>query len=297
MSLSVVIVTKNEEANLARTLESVRWADEIIVVDSGSTDRTVAIAHSFGAKVFVEDWKGYAAQKNSALDKATMDWVLALDADEVVEPELAGIIQRIVDAPPTDLENLRALSDTMHLSFQDRRFLRSMVKQHDTSGEQIDPNAGFVAFRIPFKHYFWGQWIRHGGFYPDRKIRLFKRGHGRFGARAVHESIQVSGGPTASLNADIAHHGYPTLEGYLASMDRYSSLAAEQMVAEGRRPTPFVDTTLRPIFTFIGRYFFRFGILDGGKGLLFNFHHSRYVRAKYSKALALLRAKEKEKKP
>ena len=292
MSLSVVIVTKNEEENLARTLESVRWADEIIVVDSGSTDRTVEIARSFGAKVFVEEWKGYAAQKNSALDKATGDWILALDADEVAEPALARVVRRIVATPP-DLEEIRALSDTMSLSFADRRFLRSVVKQTEAAGEPAKSAGGFVAFRIPFKHFFLGKWMRWGGFYPDRKIRLFRRGHGRFGERAVHESIQITGGATASLTPNILHYGYPTLSGYLSSMERYSSLAAEQMVAEGRRPIHFVDTVLRPIFTFFGRYFFRLGFLDGAKGLLFNFQHSRYVSWKYQKALQLWKKKDK----
>ena len=293
MSLSVVIVTKNEEENLARTLESVRWADEIIVVDSGSTDRTVEIARSFGAKVFIEEWKGYAAQKNSALDKATGDWILALDADEVAEPALARVMRRIVATPP-DLEEIRALSDTMSLTFADRRFLRSVVKQTEAAGEQAKSAGGFVAFRIPFKHFFLGKWMRWGGFYPDRKIRLFRRGHGRFGERAVHESIQITGGATATLTPNILHYGYPTLSGYLSSMDRYSTLAAEQMVAEGRRPIPFIDEFLRPFFTFLGRYFFLLGFLDGPKGLIFNFQHSRYVSWKYQKALRLWRKKDKE---
>src|SRR3954469_364095 len=100
MPLSIVLITKNEEANLPRTLESVRWAaaapHEVIVLDSGSTDRTVEIARSLGAKVFVEEWKGFAAQKNSAIAKATGDWVLALDADEVLEPALAQEIKAVV---------------------------------------------------------------------------------------------------------------------------------------------------------------------------------------------------------
>ncbi len=294
MPLSVVIVTKNEEENLARTLESVRWADEIIVVDSGSTDRTVEIARSFGAKVFVEEWKGYAAQKNSALDKATGDWILALDADEVAEPALARVVRRIVATPP-DLEEIRALSDTMSLSFADRRFLRSVVKQTEAAGERAKSAGGFVAFRIPFKHFFLGKWMRWGGFYPDRKIRLFRRGHGRFGERAVHESIQITGGATASLTPNILHYGYPTLSGYLSSMDRYSSLAAEQMVAEGRRPIPVFDEYLRPLLTFFGRYLFRLGFLDGVKGLIFNFQHSRYVSWKYQKALRLWKKTDKGK--
>ena len=252
MSLSLVIVTKDEEANLARTLESVRFAgvapNEIIVLDSGSTDRTVEIARSFNARVFQEDWKGYAAQKNSAIDKASGDWILALDADEVVEPALATEIQSVVPA-----------------------------------------TSKYAAFRIPFKHHFLGKQLRFGGMYPDRKPRLFRRGHARFGERAVHESVEVfdENAPIGELKHAILHYGYPTLAGYLAAMDRYSSLAAQQMLAEGRQPLPFFDTVLRPAASFIGRYIFLLGFLDGRPGLLFHYHHSRYVRAKYVKALAL----------
>lgn len=306
MSLSVVIVTQNEEASLARTLESVRWpggadgradggADsgphghmdsEIIVLDSGSTDNTVAIARGFGAKVFVEEWKGYAAQKNSALAKATGDWVLALDADEVVAPELADTIRDLVARPANNWDDLRSLAETMKITFDDRRWLRSILKQLKP-GATVSA-ASFVAYRIPFKHHFLGRWLRWGGMYPDRKVRLFRRGHGRFRDRAVHESVEVTGGATASLQNAILHYGYPTLAGYLAAMDRYSTLAAGQMLREGRRPLPFFDTVLRPALTFLGRYLFRLGFLDGREGLLFHYHHARYVRWKYTKALARL---------
>ena len=192
LSLSVVIITMNEEANLARTLQSVAWADEIVVVDSGSTDRTREIAESFHAKFFVEEWKGFAAQKNFALEKASGDWVLSLDADEEVEPALADEIRSTLAANPSA--------------------------------------AGFW---IPRKNFFLGRWIRHGGFYPDPKLRLFRRGAGQFEDRLVHEDVQVSG-PTAKLKNHLLHHAYPTLESYLEHMNRYSSLGAEMAVA--RRP-------------------------------------------------------------
>lgn len=251
MSLSVVIVTKNEEASLARALDSVRFADEIIVLDSGSADRTLDIARSSGAKVFVEEWKGYAAQKNSAVAKATCEWVLSLDADEVLEPALAAEIQTI-------------------------------------SRDGACPVSGYF---IPFKHHFLGRWLRWGGMYPDRKLRLFRRGHGHFPARAVHESVQVTGATAAIARGAILHYGYPTLDVYLASMDRYSTLAAEQMLRDRRRPLPFLDTVLRPALTFLARYIFLLGFLDGREGLLFHYQHARYVRAKYLKALAASRSR------
>jgi hypothetical protein len=289
MPLSIVLITKNEEANLPRTLESVRWAaaapHEVIVLDSGSMDRTVEIARSFGAKVFVEDWQGFAAQKNSAIAKATGDWVLSLDADEVVSPELAHSILRVVGAA-SGLEGARSLSDTMSISFRDRRILRSLVHQSDLSGEPLDPRkTEITGYWLKRKNMFLGHWLRFGGLYPDHKLRLFRRGAGTFADRAVHETLQLNG-PTARLAGDLLHYSYPTLEDYLEHMERYSTLAAQQMLAEGRRPLPFLDTVLRPALTFLGRYFFLLGFLDGRAGLTFHYQHSRYIRAKYQKALA-----------
>src|SRR5581483_8454116 len=175
MALSVVIITKNEEVNIGHTLESVQWADERIVVDSGSTDLTREIARQHGATVFEEVWKGYAAQKNSAIGKASCDWVLSLDADEQVSPELAENIRRIVGA-----------------------------------GRGPSSATGYFVAR---RNFFLGRWIRHGGFYPDRKLRLFRRGSGQFIERAVHETMRVNGA-TATINGDLLHNAYPTLTGY-----------------------------------------------------------------------------------
>src|SRR5689334_18570020 len=170
MQLSVVIITFNEEANIGRTLASVQplVADgkgEIIVVDSGSTDRTVEIAKSCGAKVFVEEWKGYAAQKNSAIDKASGDWILSLDADESLDTELLQAIQGTPSRPsPIDC--------------------RLTLQQANSAGKAMGLISGFWLER---KNYFLGRWIKHGGFWPDPKIRLFRRDAARFEERLVHE--------------------------------------------------------------------------------------------------------------
>ena len=177
MQLSVVIITYNEEANIGRTLASVQplVADgkgEIIVVDSGSTDRTVEIAKSYGAKVFVEEWKGYAAQKNSAIDKADGDWILSLDADEEVDSELneelTGAIAAIV-CPESQANGASLCSNPAICEYL---------------------KGAPVAFLVRRKNYFLGRWIKHGGFWPDSKLRLFRRGTGRFEDRAVHEDVQ-----------------------------------------------------------------------------------------------------------
>jgi glycosyltransferase involved in cell wall biosynthesis len=246
VTLSVVLITQNEERNLPRTLESVMplirdGKGEIIVVDSGSTDRTVEIARSYGAKVFVEAWKGFAAQKNSAMGKASMDWVLQLDADEALEPELAAEIE-----------------------------------------VALQSSSGTRGFWIPRKNFFLGRWIRHGGFYPDPKLRLARRGAGRFQEYGAHPTMKVDG-PTGKLSHALLHHAYPTLRGYIDHMNSYSSMGAEVAIAEGYRRFSLVNIVIRPLLTFIYNYIFRLGFLDGREGLLLHLYHSVYVSWKYAK--------------
>jgi len=251
VTLSVVIITHNEEANLGRTLESVKGLvsdgrGEIIVVDSGSTDRTVEIAKLHGAKVFVEEWKGYAAQKNSAIDKASGDWILSLDADEEVSAELARDMASIL-------------------------------------GNASKPSG----FYIPRQNFFLGRWIRHGGYWPDPKLRLFDKSSGRFEPRAVHEDARLSAGLTAELMHPLIHHSYPTLSDYIEHMNRYSSLGAEMANAKGPRGFSLLDIVVRPWATFVYNYLLRLGFLDGREGLLLHLYHAVYVSWKYAKAWEL----------
>jgi glycosyltransferase involved in cell wall biosynthesis len=259
VTLSVVIITCNEEANLPRALESVKplvsdGRGEIIVVDSHSTDRTVEIARSYGAKVFVEDWKGYAAQKNSAIAKANGDWILSLDADESVDDELAGEIGHLV-----------------------------LSIGGDPTAVAADTVKGF---RLRRKNHFLGRWIKHGGFWPDSKLRLFRRGAATFENRLVHEDAKLEG-TAGALGGALIHHCYPTLSDYIEHMNRYSSLGAEMAVAEGRRGFGVINIVLRPLTTFIYNYFFRLGFLDGREGLLLHLYHAVYVSWKYAKAWEL----------
>src|SRR5215467_8282290 len=274
MQISVVDITFNEEANLGRTLQSVQplVADgkgEIIVVDSGSTDRTVEIAKSFGAKVFVEEWKGFAAQKNSAIDKAEGDWILSLDADEEVERALAQMILSVVSPskPHTKQELLTATDVTL-------------------------PHHDERAFWVQRRNYFLGKWIRHGGFWPDPKLRLFRRGAARFESRLVHEDVLVEGRTGRLLSGALIHHSYPTISDYTQHMNHYSSLGAEMVVASGRRGFVVIDIVVRPLMTFIYNYFFRLGFLDGREGLLLHLNHAVYVSWKYAKAWELSRKPE-----
>jgi len=254
LTLSVAIITKNEEANLLRTLAGVRWADEIVIVDNGSTDRTPEIARECGVKFFVEEWKGFGAQKNSAIAKCTSDWVLSLDADEEVGAELAGEIRTLLGGEP----------------------------QHN-------------AYVLPRRNFFLGRWLRHGGYYPDPKLRLFRRGAAQFEERAVHETIRFEG-PAGRLHGDLLHHAYPTLDAYIEHMNRYSALGAAQAIARGRTSRSIVaflwNVWVVPVATFKYNYFLRLGFLDGREGFLQHLYHSAYVSWKYAKAWESTRVRD-----
>jgi glycosyltransferase involved in cell wall biosynthesis len=251
---------------------------EIIVVDSGSTDRTVEIAKSFDAKVFVEEWKGFAAQKNSAIDKATGDWILSLDADEEVEAKLAeeicwllaAIIERRKHGFPVD-DNARS------------RELHDRGTQYGLDEERLN------GFRVSRKNFFLGHWIRHGGFWPDSKLRLFRKGTGRFQDRLVHEDVKAEGNVSSVQRGSLLHHSYPTISDYIEHMNRYSSLGAKMVVDKGPVRFSVSNIVLRPIATFVYNYFLRFGFLDGREGLLLHLHHAVYVSWKYAKAWELSR--------
>jgi len=242
--LSIAIVTCNEEPNIRRTLESVKWADEIVVVDSGSTDKTVEICREYTDKVIYQEWLGFSSQKNFAIDNTKGEWVLSLDADEPVEPELGEEIRRIVASP-----------------------------------------GAFDGYRIPRKTYFLDKQIRHGGWYPDYNLRLFRKGKGRFEKRAVHEAIKVDGRVGTTEHA-LLHYAYPDLVSYMTSINKYSSLAVNVLTEKGisRFKAGWVNIVLRPFSTFILKYFLRLGFLDGKPGLVLNLFHSYYVFAKYAKA-------------
>ncbi len=297
MTLSVVIITHNEEANLGRTLESVRalvsgGKGEIIVVNSGSTDRTVEIAKSFGAKVFVEEWKGYAAQKNSAIDKATGDWTLSLDADEEVEQPLAvEIAARFPSTRPDQAELLERAKQSRYLiTRQSVREFKKLAREKGLTEGGIF--ATVTGFWISRKNEFLGRRIRHGGFWPDPKLRLFRKGMARFEERVVHEDAKLIDGISGRLKGALIHHSYPTLSDYIEHMNRYSSLGAEMVVAKGKVRFSAINIVLRPLATFVYNYVFRLGFLDGREGLLLHLYHAVYVSWKYAKAWELSRKQQ-----
>jgi glycosyltransferase involved in cell wall biosynthesis len=247
MNLSVAIVACNEAANLGRTLESVAWASEIVVLDSGSTDNTVEIAKLHGAQVYFEPWKGYGPQVNSAIDKCTSPWVLALDADEVLTPELQLEIQTLLAGKPE-----------------------------------------FRAYTVPRRNRIFGRWMKHGGLYPDRKLRLFEAGTARLREDTEPHATPKWEGPIGKLKSDLLHYQYPTIKIYLEHMDRYSTASVPLLLRKGKTSSSAwaftLNAVLNPIATFVYNYLLRLGFLDYREGLIFHLYHSTYVNQKYVKA-------------
>jgi len=240
-TLSAVIITGNEEKNLPACLDSLAWVDEIVVVDSGSTDRTLEIARRYTDKVYSRTWTGYADQRNAAHDLASGDWILSLDADERVSPELAEEIKRLLS----------------------------------------QPEAGIAGCYLPYKVYYRDKWLRHGGFYPEKHLRLFRRGRGKYGDRAVHEALQVDG-PTLTLTHHVHHYTYLSVGDYLERMERYADLSAREYFRQGRTTGP-LRMTGHAAFNFFKMYFLQLGFLDGYEGFLMAVLYSFYTFTKYAK--------------
>ncbi|MFA7624477.1 MAG: glycosyltransferase family 2 protein [Pusillimonas sp.] len=232
MMLSVIIITKNEESHIADCLASVAFADEIIVLDSGSTDRTCDIAAALGARVHHStDWPGFGPQKNRALDLATGDWVLSIDADERVTPELAHAIQTVVSRSGQDAE---------------------------TSLPE--------AYKIARLSCFCGRWIRHSGWWPDHVVRLFRKGTGRFTDVAVHEKVVTQTDPVI-LEGHFLHYPYADYEALITKVNRYSTDAALMMHQRGKT-TSLPGIVGHSFWTFIRIYLIRRGFLDGKEGFI-----------------------------
>ncbi len=246
--LSVAIVAKDEEANLRRVLPSIPgWVDEIVLVDSGSTDGTVALAESFGARVVQRQWPGYGAQVNFALRACSSPWVFSLDADEAWSPELGREIEQLLRGTPA-----------------------------------------YAAYFVPRRNFFLGRAMRHGGLYPDRKLRLFRKGAAWAREDTEPHATPKCSGPAGFLHGDLLHDAYPTLALYLEHMNRYSSLSVPLVLGRGPRgrslPGFLQAVLLNPLATFAYNYGLRLGFLDGREGLLQHLYHSCYVSWKYAKA-------------
>jgi glycosyltransferase involved in cell wall biosynthesis len=241
VKLTVTVITHNESRNIGQALESVAWADEIVVVDSHSTDDTVAIARRHATRVEVRDWTGYSDQKNYAADLASHDWILSLDADERVTAGLAREIQELLRRGP------------------------------DANG-----------YRISRVTWYLGRWLHSTDWYPDYQLRLYHRKCGRWNSRRVHESFQLQDGRPRRLRQHLEHLAFRDISDHVTSIERYTTLAAEQWMAEGRR-TNVLEIAIHPPLAFLRNYILRFGIRDGAAGFLVSAINSYYVFLKLAK--------------
>ena len=238
---SVVIVAKDARIQLAACLDSASFADEIVVIDSGSTDGTAELAVERGARVLQKEWLGFGRQKQFAVAAARHDWVLCLDADERVSEPLRASILAALAAPAAQ------------------------------------------AYAMPRCNRFMGRWLRHGEGYPDWSLRLFDRRHARWSDDPVHEKV-LTEAPPARLQGDLLHDSAETLAGYLDKQNRYTTLAARDALARGKRAGT-AQLLLSPLLRFVKFYVFRLGFLDGGPGLVHILIGCQNSFVKYAKML------------
>lgn len=253
--ISVVIVTKDEERDIGDALESVKDFEDIVIVDSFSEDRTVEICKKYTNRIYQQEWRGYARQKQLAVNYAEKPWVLILDADERVTPELKEEIKHLFANPSRTNSN------------------------------------GYLGFYIPRKNFFLGRWIKYGGWWPDYTIRLFRKDSGYVEEREVHEKIIVKGS-VGYLKNPLEHHTYRSISEYIKKMEAYSTLAAKEFVSknpEPSQPSLIFKMSLNPIFTFLKMLFLKQGFRDGIHGFILAVLYSFYTFLKYLKAWEMRR--------
>lgn len=239
--ISATIITFNEEKNIRQCLESVKWVYEIIVVDSFSNDRTAAIAKEYTEKVIQREWPGYVKQKQFALEQATGDWILCLDADESLSPEASEEIKNRI----------------------------------------LDGSTSADGFMFPRLSFYLGRWIKHGGWYPDRKLRLVRKGKARWGGEDPHDKL-ILNGEAERLQGKILHYVYSNISKQLKTVDSFSTVSAQQWHSQGKRFNLFL-MLVKPPIRFLERYLWKRGFLDGMAGFVIAVISSYYVFLKYCK--------------
>jgi len=269
MKLSVVLATKNEETNIKACLASVQQiADEIIVVDEYSTDKTRAFARQMGAKVYKNKHKhNFHESKQLAIDKATGDWILQLDADERVSDTLSKEIKQILNLDSTEIINRRPKS----------RVKWKLYKRHEKALRLRDGKVGedggeVVAFFLPRKNYFVGKPLTYAGVYPDAVIRLFKKNKAYLPAVNVHEQMVVKG-RVAWLFTDLEHHESPTLKRYVARLNRYTDEHQKNLASQKIEKSYWQllnYSFIKPVLTFVRMYFRHRGYKDGVPGFVWS---------------------------
>jgi glycosyltransferase involved in cell wall biosynthesis len=244
--VSAAIITKNEEVNIERCLDSLAWVDEIVVVDSGSIDRTLEICERRNCRVLRAPWLGYGPNKRLAVNSTSNDWVLAVDADEEVTPELAGEIQEVLS--------------------------------------RYRPESGTNGYKIRWRSMYLGTWIRHSGWSSFYKLKLFRKSKGNYTEDVMHETVKMEG-RFGLLKSPLNHYTYPDRATVARKMEANTTLAAEVLWARGKRPgvlAPYVHGG----WTFLRMYILKVGFLDGRIGLVLARDYARTVYLKYAKCRA-----------
>jgi len=237
-TITGLVLTHNEEDFIEECLTSIVWVDQIIVIDSESSDRTVEICRKFTDKIFIRPFDDFANQRNYGLEKIKTDWVLVIDADERVSKELKNEIIKTIS------------------------------------------NSSFEGYMIPRKNIFLNKWIKHGGWYPDYALRLFKNNKSRYTGK-VHEHIRIEG-TIGKLKQDLIHFTYRNIAHYLSKMNKYTTLWAAERHSQGRR-TNFLWILLRPSLEFAKVYLAKWGFLSGAQGFIIARLSAYYQFLKYSK--------------
>ncbi len=240
MKLSAVVIAKNEEKNIERCLASLAFCDEIVVVDSHSTDRTVELSKKYTSKVVVREWTGYVDQKNYAVGLASHDWVLSLDADEEVTGELKNEIFKLLNSEPVE-----------------------------------------TAFSIARRTIHSGQWIRYGGWYPNRLVRIFRKSQGSWRGGAVHE-FWATQGKQGKFKSDLIHYSFDSISDQVARNDLYSTLGAKAL-REANCTFSIWRLIFKPISKFFETYLIKLGFLDGYRGFFISVSAAYSVFLKWAK--------------
>lgn len=239
-----LVICHNEEKNIEDCLKSILWCDEIVIADSFSTDNTLNIAKNYTDKIFQNEWKGFAAQRKFALSKTDSEWIFSLDADERCTTELESEIKSII----------------------------------------FSGNVSEDGFEIPRKSFFLNKWIRHGGWYPNYQLRLFRKSKAGVTDRLVHESYSVNGSKSRLKN-DILHYTVTSVSEFVTRINSYSDLSALEKY--GKRKTGFFQLLIFPGLAFLQQYILKGNFLDGKEGLMVSKFHMMTKLLNYMKIMEM----------
>lgn len=249
--ISACVIAKDEADRIGPCLESLAFCDEIVVLDSGSTDGTPDLCRAAGARVIETDWPGWVKQKNRAVEAASHDWILSLDADERVDKELRA-----------EIEALR--------------------------GNTLGLNGTHRAYEMTRRVFYLGRWIEHGGWYPEWRIRLFHRGHAKWGGVDPHDKVETDAAVGRITRGNLEHYTYRSIADHLQQMNRFTQVGAEKLYEQGKRRA-FLDMLFRPPWRFVHMYLLRRGFLDGKAGFVVAVLHAYAGFLKYAKLWELVR--------